>query len=92
MVGASAYAVGREIVFGPGQFAPHTAHGQKLLAHELTHVSQAQRGLHFALEGGESQGGVAGAGLAGAGGSGESGESGGNAGAAGAAGAANGKV
>ena len=26
------------------------------MAHELTHVSQAQRGLHFALEGGESQG------------------------------------
>jgi len=30
--------------------------GKALLAHELTHVSQAQRGLHFALEGGESQG------------------------------------
>ena len=33
-----------------------SASGQALLAHELTHVSQAQRGLHFALEGGESQG------------------------------------
>ena len=35
---------------------PKTALGKALLAHELTHVSQAQRGLHFAKEGGESQG------------------------------------
>src|SRR3954471_1472747 len=35
---------------------PKTALGKALLAHELTHVKQAQRGLHFALEGGESQG------------------------------------
>jgi hypothetical protein len=35
---------------------PKTALGKALLAHELTHVSQAQRGLHFALEGGGSQG------------------------------------
>jgi hypothetical protein len=34
---------------------PKTALGKALLAHELTHVSQAQRGLHFALEGGGSQ-------------------------------------
>jgi hypothetical protein len=34
---------------------PKTALGKALLAHELTHVSQAQRGLHFALEGGQSQ-------------------------------------
>lgn len=34
---------------------PKTALGKALLAHELTHVSQAQRGLHFALEGGEAQ-------------------------------------
>lgn len=34
---------------------PKTALGKALLAHELTHVSQAQRGLHFALEGGEGQ-------------------------------------
>jgi hypothetical protein len=35
---------------------PKTALGKALLAHELVHVSQAQRGLHFALEGGEAQG------------------------------------
>jgi hypothetical protein len=34
---------------------PKTALGKALLAHELTHVKQAQRGLHFALEEGQSQ-------------------------------------
>jgi Domain of unknown function (DUF4157) len=33
---------------------PKTALGKALIAHELTHVKQAQRGLHFALEGGQS--------------------------------------
>jgi hypothetical protein len=37
---SSAYTVGRDIIFGAGQFAPHTAQGQRLLAHELTHVVQ----------------------------------------------------
>jgi hypothetical protein len=37
---ASAYAVGRDLVFGSGQYAPATAHGARLLAHELTHVVQ----------------------------------------------------
>jgi hypothetical protein len=32
---------------------PKTALGKALLAHELTHVKQAQKGLHFALEEGE---------------------------------------
>ncbi len=31
---------------------PKTALGKSLLAHELTHVSQAQQGMHFALESG----------------------------------------
>jgi hypothetical protein len=35
---------------------PKTALGKALMAHELTHVKQAQRGLHFALEGGAEQG------------------------------------
>jgi Domain of unknown function (DUF4157) len=34
---------------------PKTALGKALLAHELTHVRQAQSGLHFALEGGGAQ-------------------------------------
>ena len=39
-VGARAYTVGSHIVFGAGQFAPETASGRHLLAHELTHVLQ----------------------------------------------------
>lgn len=39
-VGARAYTVGRDIVFGPGLYAPHTTAGLRLLAHELTHVVQ----------------------------------------------------
>jgi hypothetical protein len=33
---------------------PRSARGQAVLAHELTHVKQAQRGMHFALEQGAS--------------------------------------
>jgi hypothetical protein len=39
-VDALAYTVGQNIVFGAGQYAPATAMGRKLLAHELTHVLQ----------------------------------------------------
>jgi Domain of unknown function (DUF4157) len=39
-VNAHAYTVGHNVVFGSGQFAPRTNEGQKLLAHELTHVLQ----------------------------------------------------
>jgi Domain of unknown function (DUF4157)/L,D-transpeptidase catalytic domain len=39
-VSAQAYTVGHNIVFGAGQFAPTTPAGQRLLAHELTHVVQ----------------------------------------------------
>ncbi len=39
-VNALAYTVGRDVVFGSGQFAPGTVAGQRLLAHELTHVVQ----------------------------------------------------
>jgi hypothetical protein len=37
-VNAAAYASGRDIVFAPGRFAPHSSEGQQLLAHELAHV------------------------------------------------------
>lgn len=47
-VNALAYTVGRDIVFGTGQFEPHTVKGQRLLAHELTHVVQ-QRGSRRVL-------------------------------------------
>src|SRR6476661_4267490 len=39
-VNASAYTSGHDIVFGAGRFAPETHEGQRLLAHELTHVVQ----------------------------------------------------
>jgi hypothetical protein len=39
-IGASAYTVGDDIGFAAGQYAPGTAHGDRLLAHELTHVVQ----------------------------------------------------
>ena len=39
-VNARAFTVGRDIVFGTGQYAPGTAEGRRLLAHELTHVVQ----------------------------------------------------
>lgn len=39
-VHALAYTVGRDMVFGTGQYAPETKEGQQLLAHELTHVVQ----------------------------------------------------
>lgn len=37
---ARAFTLGRNIAFAPGEFAPSTRDGQRLLAHELTHVVQ----------------------------------------------------
>jgi hypothetical protein len=42
--GAKAYAVGEHIVFGAGRFVPGAGGGRELLAHELAHVAQQQRG------------------------------------------------
>lgn len=39
-VNARAYTVGRNVVFGGGQYALETSEGRRLLAHELTHVVQ----------------------------------------------------
>lgn len=44
LVNARAFTTGREIVFGEGQYAPETTTGQRLLAHELTHVVQQRNG------------------------------------------------
>jgi hypothetical protein len=44
---ARAVAVGDEIYFARGEYAPGTERGDELLAHELTHVAQAQRGDLF---------------------------------------------
>ncbi|QDQ29002.1 DUF4157 domain-containing protein [Chitinimonas arctica] len=39
-VAARAYTVGQDVVFNHGQFRPDSREGQRLLAHELTHVGQ----------------------------------------------------
>lgn len=41
-VNAKAYTVGNDIVFGEGHYAPGTTEGDRLLAHELTHVVQQE--------------------------------------------------
>jgi hypothetical protein len=41
-VNALAYTVGRDVVFGAGQYAPASGQGQRILGHELTHVVQQQ--------------------------------------------------
>jgi hypothetical protein len=47
-VNALAYTVGHDVVFGAGRYAPYTAEGRQLLAHELAHVVQQSHGLHSA--------------------------------------------
>lgn len=47
-VNALAYTVGRNVVFGTGQYAPETDAGKKLLAHELTHVVQQSASIQRA--------------------------------------------
>jgi Domain of unknown function (DUF4157) len=39
-IGAAAFTVGRQIVFGAGRYDPDSPGGQALLRHELTHVRQ----------------------------------------------------
>ena len=43
-VNAHAFTVGRDVVFASGQYAPITQVGQRLLAHELSHVVQQGSG------------------------------------------------
>src|SRR5207244_3479166 len=42
-LGARAFTVGSDVHFGAGEFSPGTKEGDKLLAHELTHVVQGQK-------------------------------------------------
>lgn len=44
VVRARAYTVGTNIVFGDGQYAPATAEGRRLIAHELAHIVQQRTG------------------------------------------------
>jgi len=41
---ALAYTVGRDVVFSEGYYTPHLRQGSQLLAHELAHVIQQERG------------------------------------------------
>ena len=43
-VSANAYTVGNHVAFGAGHYAPGTQNGQRLMAHELTHVVQQGSG------------------------------------------------
>ena len=49
-VNARAYTVRQNIVFGAEQYAPKTAAGQQLLAHELTHTIQQSQSAEKPLE------------------------------------------
>jgi hypothetical protein len=49
-VSALAYTIGKHIAFAPGQYSPTTPGGQRLLAHELVHVAQQERGPEPALQ------------------------------------------
>ena len=42
-LGARAFTVGSDVHFGRGEFAPGSKEGDRLLAHELTHVVQGQK-------------------------------------------------
>ena len=39
-----AFTVGKNVVFGPGQFSSGSSTGKRLLVHELTHVVQQDNG------------------------------------------------
>lgn len=43
-LGAKAFTTGQDVFFREGTYQPHTAGGQELLAHELTHVVQQRQG------------------------------------------------
>jgi len=45
-VNASAFTVGRNVVFDAGQYTPGTYRGRKLLAHELVHTLQQAQSVH----------------------------------------------
>ena len=44
-VNARAYSVGDDLVFGRGEYAPGTAQGRSLIAHELAHVVQQRNAI-----------------------------------------------
>jgi hypothetical protein len=49
-VSANAYTVGEKIVFGQSKYAPDSPSGRRLLAHELAHVVQQDRGSRSLIQ------------------------------------------
>jgi hypothetical protein len=47
-VGASAFALGNDLVFGAERYQPGTSEGRRLLAHELAHVARTHAGADAA--------------------------------------------
>ena len=61
--GARAFTVGSDVHFGAGEYSPGTKEGDRLLAHELTHVVQGQQtGVQRKAAGDEKDAGAAEAG------------------------------
>jgi hypothetical protein len=59
-LGARAFTVGEDVHFNAGEYAPGTKEGDRLLAHELTHVVQGQRtGIQRKAEHDDAKGGGA---------------------------------
>ncbi len=50
---ARAYTVGKDVIFGAGNYAPGTWMGRRLLAHELVHVVQQGASTSWSVENGE---------------------------------------
>jgi hypothetical protein len=46
-INARAFTLGRDVVFGAGQYAPGSEAGQRLIAHELTHSIQQGHAPHL---------------------------------------------
>jgi len=57
-LGAQAFTDGEHVHFGEGRFAPGTRDGDRLLAHELTHVADGARGVHRAPDPAQAQAGA----------------------------------
>lgn len=49
-VKANAFTIGRNLVFGRGQYLPYTDKGKRLLAHELVHVIQQSGNINPKLQ------------------------------------------
>ncbi|WP_279323392.1 DUF4157 domain-containing protein [Actinomycetospora cinnamomea] len=48
-LGANAYTIGQDVVFGAGRYRPDSSAGRRLLTHELTHTVQQRGAGHVGL-------------------------------------------